>query len=72
MPFVTELGRRHKGYGVEDQHYDTVGAALLWTLEQGLGSAWSPAAAEAWGVTYGFLSSVMCEGTESTYQSAAA
>jgi len=72
VPFVAELGRRHKGYGVEDRHYDTVGAALLWTLEQGLGSTWSPATAEAWGVTYGLLSSVMREGTESTSQSAAA
>src|SRR5690349_20422605 len=39
VPVVEDLGRRHAGYGVADQHYDTVGAALLWTLEKGLGSA---------------------------------
>src|SRR3954452_16576403 len=29
VPVVQDLGRRHAGYGVEDRHYDTVGAALL-------------------------------------------
>src|SRR5438034_1787960 len=37
VPVVQELGRRHATYGVADAHYDTVGAALLWTLEKGLG-----------------------------------
>jgi hemoglobin-like flavoprotein len=69
---VTELGRRHKDYGVQDRHYETVGAALLWTLEQGLGSAWSQAAAEAWGVAYGVLSGVMRDGANAAPQSAAA
>jgi hemoglobin-like flavoprotein len=32
VPAVQSLGRRHIGYGVRDQHYDTVAAALLWTL----------------------------------------
>src|SRR5690348_3646993 len=40
MKTVEDLGRRHAGYGVKDAHYDSVGAALLWTLEEGLGSAW--------------------------------
>src|SRR3712207_225737 len=33
VPAVRALGRRHVGYGVRDEHYATVGAALLWTLE---------------------------------------
>src|SRR6266516_4432898 len=36
VPAVREMGRRHAGYGVRDEHYDTVAAALLWTLEKGL------------------------------------
>ena len=56
---VEELGRRHAGYGVTDAHYDSVGAALLWTLQQGLGEAWTPAAAAAWTAAYGFLSGIM-------------
>ena len=34
VPTVRELGARHAAYGVEDSHYETVGAALLWTLER--------------------------------------
>lgn len=56
---VEQLGRRHVGYGVTDAHYDSVGAALLWTLEQGLGRAWTPAVASAWTEVYGLLAGVM-------------
>ena len=56
---VEDLGRRHAGYGVTDAHYDSVGAALLWTLEQGLGCAWTPAVASAWIEVYHLLSGIM-------------
>ncbi|MDX1950868.1 MAG: globin family protein [Verrucomicrobiota bacterium] len=45
---VQDLGRRHVKYGVRKKDYDTVGAALLWTLEKGLGPAFTPETAEAW------------------------
>jgi hemoglobin-like flavoprotein len=59
MPLVKSMGRRHAGYGVRDEHYDTVGAALLWTLEQGLGSAFTPAVREAWTAALGVLAVTM-------------
>ena len=59
VPVVEDLGRRHQGYGVTDAHYDTVGAALLWTLEMGLGSAFTPEVKEAWATVYGILASTM-------------
>lgn len=59
VPLVQVLGRRHAGYGVRDEHYETVGAALLWTLEQGLGSAFTPAVREAWAAAYGLLADTM-------------
>lgn len=59
VPVVEDLGRRHAGYGVKDEHYDSVGAALMWTLEQGLGTAWTPEAKAAWTDTYVLLSSAM-------------
>ena len=62
---VAELGRRHAGYDVEDRHYDLVGAALLWTLERGLGSSWTPEVAEAWASLYGFLAGTMREAARS-------
>jgi len=63
VPAVQDLGRRHAGYGVEDRHYDTVGAALLWTLEKGLGSAFTPEAKEAWATVYGILATTMKDAT---------
>jgi hemoglobin-like flavoprotein len=59
VPVVQDLGRKHAGYGVEDRHYDTVGAALLWTLDKGLGAAFTPEVAEAWAAVYGLLASTM-------------
>ena len=59
VPAVQALGRRHVGYGVKDAHYDTVGAALIWTLEQGLGEAFTPELREAWVETYTILANTM-------------
>lgn len=64
VPVVAELGRRHAGYGVTDGHYATVGAALLWTLERGLGNAWTSEVAAAWTAAYGVLSGTMREAAQ--------
>jgi hemoglobin-like flavoprotein len=59
MPAVQELGRRHAKYGVKAADYETVGAALLWTLEKGLGSAFTAEVRRAWAEAYATLASVM-------------
>ena len=59
VPTIAALGRRHAGDGVTDAHYDMVGAALLWTLERGLGEAWTPAVAGAWTAAYTTIADVM-------------
>lgn len=61
LPAVRQLGVRHAGYGVDDGHYATVGAALLWTLEKGLGSAFTPEVRAAWTTTYTTLASTMLD-----------
>ena len=48
VPAVQELGRRHAGYGVTDAHYTPVGEALIWTLDKGLGPAFTPDVKDAW------------------------
>ena len=58
-PVVRQLGARHVGYGVRDEHYATVGSALLWTLEQGLGPKFTPDVRDAWTAAYTLLSDVM-------------
>jgi hemoglobin-like flavoprotein len=54
------LGQRHAGYGVKEQDYETVGQALLWTLEQGLGAGFTPDVREAWTTLYQLVAGVMC------------
>lgn len=61
VPAVQALGQRHVKYGVKDKHYDTVGAALLWTLEQGLGDAFTAEVKTAWATAYGILAKTMKE-----------
>jgi hemoglobin-like flavoprotein len=64
VPIIQDMGRRHVGYGVKSQHYDTVGAALIWTLGAGLGSAFTPEVKEAWVGAYTLLATVMKEAAE--------
>lgn len=59
LPAASALAKKHVGYGVEPEHYDSVGAALLWTLERGLGDAWTPAVAAAWTAAYTTLAEYM-------------
>lgn len=61
MPVLQNLGKRHVEYKVEPSHYDTVGAALLGTLEAGLGDDFTTEVKEAWTSVYGTMSSVMIE-----------
>lgn len=59
LPAASALAKRHVGYGARAEHYPVVGAALLWTLEKGLGAAWTPEVADAWTAAYGTLSGYM-------------
>jgi nitric oxide dioxygenase len=59
LPAASALAKRHVGYGAKPAHYPVVGAALLWTLEKGLGDAWTPDIAEAWTAAHGTLSGYM-------------
>ena len=61
LPAASALAKRHVNYGAKPEHYPVVGGALLWTLEKGLGDAWTPELAEAWTAAYGTLSGYMIE-----------
>ena len=71
VPMISELGQRHVNYGVQDSHYDEVGAALLWTLQAGLGDNWSDEAEQAWAVAYQLLADTMIGGANEANLSAA-
>lgn len=59
VPAAQALGARHAGYGVKEKDYETVGAALLSTLQAGLGADFTPELRQAWSETYFLLSGVM-------------
>jgi hemoglobin-like flavoprotein len=59
LPAASALAKRHVDYGVKAADYAPVGAALLWTLEQGLGEQWTPKVAAAWTEAYTVLSEFM-------------
>ena len=59
LPAASALAKRHVTYGAKPEHYPIVGAALLWTLEKGLGAGWTPEVASAWTTAYGTLSGYM-------------
>jgi hemoglobin-like flavoprotein len=58
-PAVSNLGRRHMAYGVTDEHYSSVGRALIWTLEQVLGADFTPEVKEAWTTVYNVIADTM-------------
>ena len=59
VPVIQDLGRRHGGYGVQDKDYDTVAAALIWALGQGLEEAFTPEVEAAWTAVYTLLAETM-------------
>ena len=59
LPAASALAKRHVSYGAKPEHYPVVGGTLLWTLEKGLGEAWTPEVADAWTAAYGTLSGYM-------------
>jgi hemoglobin-like flavoprotein len=61
LPAASALAKNHVSYGVRPEHYAPAGAALLWTLERGLGPEWTPDLAGAWTATHTVLSDFMIE-----------
>jgi len=66
LPFVQALGRRHVRYGVKVKDYDAVSEALLWALEQQLGTAFRPDVRAAWSASLKALANIMIEASGST------
>jgi NAD(P)H-flavin reductase/hemoglobin-like flavoprotein len=64
VPFVQQLGRDHRRFSVVPEHYDAVGASLLWTLAHFLGDRWTPEVAADWAAAYGVVASTMVDAAE--------
>ena len=65
------LGRKHVDYGVTDAMYDQVGDALLATLAEVAGAAWTPTVAAQWTAAYGAIAGMMKAGAAAATDAAA-
>jgi hemoglobin-like flavoprotein len=63
-PLLRDLGQRHVGYGVRQEHYRMVGAVLLETFADFLGKHWTQAHHDAWVSGYEVVSSLMLQGAK--------
>jgi hemoglobin-like flavoprotein len=61
-PMLVRLGARHVRYGVRPEHFEVVGAAVMWTLEQGLGEAFTPPVRDAWAAAWEIITDAMLSG----------
>lgn len=59
VPVLENLGKRHLAYGVSDEMYDTVGTALIETLETGLGESFTEDIKSSWVAVYTQIASIM-------------
>ncbi len=71
IPQVRALGARHANYGVEDRDYDSVGEALLWTLEKALSREFTAQTKESWTAVYNLLAQTMKDGARQSAENAA-
>lgn len=62
VPIIKKLGARHVNYHVTDEMYQPVGEALLWTLGQGLGEAFTGEVEDAWATVYGIIAETAIAG----------
>jgi hemoglobin-like flavoprotein len=55
VPAIQSLGKRHATYGVTPEHWNSVGSALLWALEDAFGEAFTREVRDAWAAAYGLI-----------------
>ena len=59
VPFLEQLGRDHRKFGVLAEHYDAVGTALLSAVAEFAGPAFTPEVEQAWTGAYGTVAKAM-------------
>src|SRR6202000_3036551 len=65
MPFLRQLGRDHRKFGVVSSQYEAVGTALLSAIRRHSGTAWTPAVERAWAEAYTVMARAMLESAAS-------
>ncbi|MFJ8991736.1 globin domain-containing protein [Streptomyces sp. NPDC102279] len=60
--YLRDLGRDHRKYLAQPDHYAAVGASLIAAFAAVAGSAWSGEAEKAWSEAYGAIANIMLQG----------
>jgi NAD(P)H-flavin reductase/hemoglobin-like flavoprotein len=68
VPFLQQLGRDHRKFGIQAEHYPQVGASLVATLRYFSGTDWSDELAADWTAAYGVVAKVMLEAADADSQ----
>nr|WP_114451564.1 globin domain-containing protein [Halopolyspora algeriensis] len=61
LPFLHQLGRDHRKFGVVADHYESVGTALLAAVKKYAGDTWTDEVERAWAEAYTVMASAMTE-----------
>jgi len=64
VPYLQELGRAHRKFGVREQHYEVIRRALLATLQRFAAPRWNETAKHAWETAYNRAATIMIEAAE--------
>jgi NAD(P)H-flavin reductase/hemoglobin-like flavoprotein len=65
LPFLHQLGRDHRKFGVTSEYFEALGTALLASIKKHSGTAWTAAVERAWAEAYTFMASAMTEAAAS-------
>ncbi|WP_133904319.1 FAD-binding oxidoreductase [Actinophytocola oryzae] len=65
MPFLWQLGRDHRKFGVVTQHYEAVGMALISGVKAYAGNVWTNDVERAWAEAYTIMARAMLESSNS-------
>jgi NAD(P)H-flavin reductase/hemoglobin-like flavoprotein len=66
VPFLRQLGRDHRKFGVVIDHFEAVGIALLGAMRRYAGDAWTPATENAWASAYTLIATTMRDAADET------
>ena len=61
VPYLQELGRAHRKFGVRERHYEVFRRALLATLQRFAAPRWNETAKHAWEMAYNRAATIMIE-----------
>lgn len=61
LPFLHQLGRDHRKFGVVLDHYEAVGTALLASIKRYAGDSWTDSVERAWAEAYTVMASAMTD-----------